>query len=79
MEELEFRSQGGSDLFFRSPRADNVIGNGARVWTSGINWYSNRWVKVQGNGIRESFSDAVRTPRPGTRQFWRVLRMQLVI
>ena len=42
-----------------SPRADVILGNSDRVLTFGVNWYLNRWVKVQFNVIRRRRS---RTP-----------------
>ena len=54
--------------------------NEDRVWTSGVNWYVNRWIKIQANAIREAIEDEARTPLVGTRTFWSgVLRMQLVL
>jgi phosphate-selective porin OprO/OprP len=65
---------------FRNPRADNVLGNAERVWTTGANWYVNRWFKVQANGIREMFEDAQRTPVSGHTTFWSgVIRLQAVL
>ena len=54
-------------------------GNSDRVWTIGVNWFPNRWVRVTVNGIREEFEDARRTPIPGTTEFWSALgRLQIV-
>ena len=51
-----------------------------RVWTAGVNWYPNRWVRLQGNAVRETFEDTNRTPVPGDATFWSgVLRMQVVL
>ena len=36
-----------------SPRAANLLETGDRVSTVGVNWYLNRFVKVQANLIRE--------------------------
>jgi phosphate-selective porin OprO/OprP len=65
---------------FRNPRADNVLGNTERVWTTGASWYVNRWFKVQANGIRETFTDTQRTPVAGHMSFWSgVARLQVSI
>jgi hypothetical protein len=48
----------------RSPRAVYVRPNGERVFTFGVNWYWNKWVKVQFNGMRESIDDPGRGPTP---------------
>ena len=62
----------------RSSRAANVIGNEDRAWTLGINWHANRYVKVQFNGIRETLSDAARTPIDGESHYWKlVTRLQI--
>jgi hypothetical protein len=48
------------------------------VLTVGLSWYPNRWFKVQGNAIRESFDDLTRTPLDGTATYWSyVTRLQL--
>lgn len=61
----------------RSIRAANILENGDHVWSFGVNWYVNRWVKIQANGIREKFVDMERSPIPGQDRFWtRVVRLQ---
>lgn len=80
IEELRFRSASRQGPAFTNPRSDHLAGNNARVWTGGVNWYLNRWVRIQGNAIRESFEDEARSPVFGQRTFWSgVLRTQLVI
>jgi len=40
----------------------------------------NRWVKVQGNVIRETIEDPLRGPLPSKPSFWsQVLRFQVVL
>ena len=64
---------------FRNPRAAHLLANSDTVWTFGVNWFVNRWVRVTVNVIREQFEDAVRTPEPGTTEFRSgVARLQLV-
>jgi hypothetical protein len=61
----------------RSTRAANVLGASDRALAFGINWYLNRWVKIQGNGIRERLEDPQRSPIFGRTLFWtRVVRIQ---
>ena len=80
IEELRFRSASRQGPAFTSPRADHLSGNGVRIWTGGVNWYLNQWVRIQANAIRESFADAARSPVSGRRTFWSgVLRTQLVL
>lgn len=79
-EALGFRSGSSEGPAFTNPRADRVAPNEARAWTVGLNWYPNRWVRFQGNAVRETFEDAQRTPVPGDSTFWSgVLRMQVVL
>jgi len=79
-EAMGFRSGSTDGPAFTNPRADHVAPNEVRVWTAGVNWYPNRWVRLQGNAVRETFEDPNRTPVPGDSTFWSgVLRMQVVI
>jgi phosphate-selective porin OprO/OprP len=78
-EQLQFESEEKVGPAFRNPRAAHLLGNSDTVWTFGINWFVNRWVRVTVNVIREQFEDAVRTPEPGTTEFRSgVARLQLV-
>ena len=80
VERLAFRSDAAGQAPSTSPRADVILGNGDRVLTFGANWYLNRWLKVQGNVIRESIDDPAQGPLPAQKVFWsRVLRLQLSI
>ena len=40
------------------------------VVTVGLTWYLNRWFKVQGNAIHESFDDPARAPIEGRGAYW---------
>jgi len=78
-DELGFESAEKVGPAFRNPRAAHILGNSDKVWTLGINWFVNRWVRVTANVIREEFEDAVRTPEPGTTEFRSgVARLQVV-
>lgn len=80
VEQLEFGSDGGVGPPSTSPRSDNIQGNSDRAFTFGVNWYLNRWIKVQGNIIREEIADPARGPLPDRSRFWsRVFRLQFVI
>lgn len=72
-DELGFRSAGGEGPAFANPRADLLLANADHVWTVGVNWFPNRWVKVLANAIHERFDDPMRTPKPGVASFWSVL------
>jgi phosphate-selective porin len=54
----------------RSSRAGNLLGNSDRVWTLGVNWYLNRYAKIQGNAIHEQAEDTQRAPIAGRRTYW---------
>lgn len=79
VDELRFESASKEGFAFPNPRADHLLSNGNRVLTLGLNWWPSRWTRITINGIRESFADPDRTPRPGVSEFWSgVLRFQLV-
>jgi phosphate-selective porin OprO/OprP len=60
-----------------SPRADKIVGNSDKAFTFGVNWYLNRWVKIQFNSIKETLTDPEQGPLPAKPSFWsRVLRLQ---
>jgi hypothetical protein len=57
-----------------------ILGNSDRAGTIGVNWYLNRWSKVQFNLIRDSLRDPSQGPLSSRSGFWsRVLRLQLTI
>ncbi len=53
LERLAARSPGANDGSFSSPRAPWVMPRADDVWTGGVNWYWNDYVKLQANIIRE--------------------------
>lgn len=63
-EALDFRSHGEGEPS-NSPRADVIPPIADHVLTFGVNWYLNRYLKIQANIVRESFSDPERSPKPG--------------
>jgi phosphate-selective porin len=56
-ERFGFGSADTSDAPSLSPRADHIAGLRQDAVTVGVNWSVTRWVRVQVNGIRESFID----------------------
>ena len=79
-EGLRFSSADETETPSSSPRAATVEANEDSVVTVGVNWYPNRWVKIQANVIREEFADAGRSPVPGqARLLSYVLRVQFVL
>jgi phosphate-selective porin len=79
-ERLWFDSAGGTDEPFRHPRAETILPSGNRALTTGVNWYLNRWVKLQLHAIREELEDPERNPRPDGAPFWStILRVNCVL
>jgi phosphate-selective porin len=65
------------DVASISPRADPISATRDRLATIGMNWRVNRWVRLQGNVLRESVT-TTQGPLAGRGAFWsRVLRVQL--
>ena len=64
VEELRFAAATYPTVRFGFPAAAALSGNADRVITLGLNWYLNHYVKLQGNLVRESIEDPVRSPAP---------------
>jgi phosphate-selective porin OprO and OprP len=80
VEQIRFGSSEHPGPSLRHPRAPNILPASDRAWTLGVNWYANRWLKVQLNGVREKIEDTVRGPLPGEGVLWTcVLRLQVVM
>jgi phosphate-selective porin OprO and OprP len=70
----------GGEPPFANPRAANLLGNHDDVVTLGLTWYLNRWFRLQGNAIHESFADAERAPLVGRAAYWSYVgRLQFVL
>ncbi len=77
---LWFDSDKGVDPPFRNSRAETIYPNGDKVLTLGVNYYVNRFMKIQMSGIREHVEDAVRSPTLSDKPFWSsILRFQFQI
>lgn len=70
LERLAFDSEPTGDLPSTSIRSTMIIPNADRVTTFGVNWYANRWVKVQFNFIREELQEPSLGPAPSLPVFW---------
>lgn len=68
-ESLEFKSGSSSEQGSTSPRADTILGNRDQVTTLGVNWYINRFLKVQANFVRETLDDPAQGPLPSKASF----------
>ncbi len=78
-ERLGFESAEKVGEAFANPRAEHILGNSDSVWTLGVNWFPNRWVRLLVNAIHETFDDPDRAPTRGIDQYWSgVFRAQLV-
>src|SRR5206468_7998387 len=73
----------GSGEPYRGSRAEFVLPEGEKVFTIGLNWTLNRFVKLQINGIREDVErdrNPVLPARFPAGAFWnRVVRLQFVL
>jgi phosphate-selective porin len=69
IENLAFRSGASGEPGSTSPRADVILGNADQVTTFGVNWYVNRWFKIQANFIRETLDDPSQGPLPSKPSF----------
>ena len=79
-ETLSFGDTSGNSDASTSRRAEVVLGNFNRAITFGVNWYVNRWVRIQANLIREQLLDPTLGPLPERPTFWsRVLRLQVAL
>lgn len=77
IESLEFKSGSSSEQGSTSPRADTILGNRDQAVTLGVNWYVNRFIKVQANFIREKLDDPSQGPLPDQPSFnSRAFRLQ---
>ena len=71
---------GDDDAVQEPARRHHLPGGGHRSRRVGLNWYVNRWVKVQVNSIREQIDDVERSPVPDGAAFWsQVVRFQLAL
>lgn len=80
-ERMWFDSKQTGEPAFTNSRAEVILPNGDKAFTLGVNWYLNRWMKLQVNAIHQELQDAGRTPLlDGGTKFWStVFRAQLVL
>jgi phosphate-selective porin len=52
-------SENETDEAFTNPRADHIAPLAKNTWTFGGNWQVHRWVRVQGNLLRETLVDSL--------------------
>jgi len=76
-ERLAFAGGSGSEPASLSPRAERISPASDAVLTLGANWYLNRWIKVQGNLLREHVRRA--DGLPAGNSWGRVVRLQVAL
>ena len=77
VERIRFGSGAVDPLASNSPRADVVLGNSDHAQTYGVNWYVNRWIKIQANLVRNAIAFPDQAPQPPQPVFWsRLIRFQ---
>jgi phosphate-selective porin OprO/OprP len=69
VESLRFTSGSAGETGSRSPRSDTIVGNRDQATTFGVNWYINRFFKIQANFIREKLDDPSQGPLPSKASF----------
>jgi phosphate-selective porin OprO and OprP len=65
-EALRFNDATYPGAVFGFPTSQSLQANGDRATTVGLNWYLNRYVKLQGDVIHEAIADPPRSPAPST-------------
>ena len=79
IEQLSFWSDGTGQVS-TSPRAEVILRQSDRVATFGVNWFPNRWTKLQFNVIHDTLLIPSRDVPSQTLRFWsRVLRVQVAL
>lgn len=77
---LTFGSASDQDEPFTNPRADHVAPLAKNTWTFGGNWQVHRWVRVQGNLLREVLMDSLGVRDIDTEPRWTaVMRVQFAM
>jgi phosphate-selective porin len=80
VDRLSLGSANDTDEPFTNPRADHVAPLAKNTWTFGGTWQVHRWVRVQGNLIRESLVDALGVREITSEAAWTaVMRFQLAL
>jgi phosphate-selective porin len=80
LERIRFGGVPGDDEPFRNPRAITIMPVANQIVTVGINWYLNRWVKLQADAMREEIDDAERSPLVLGGVFWsQIVRLQIAL
>jgi phosphate-selective porin len=77
VERIRFGTTGDDLLASDAPRSEVILGNADRAITFGVNWYVNRWIKIQTNLVRNTIALPEQGPLPSQPVFWsRIVRFQ---
>jgi phosphate-selective porin len=80
LDRLTLGSANDADEAFTNPRADHVAPLAKNTWTFGGNWQVHRWVRVQGNLIRENLVDSLGVRDINPEPVWTaVMRFQFAL
>jgi phosphate-selective porin len=80
LDRLTLGSGNDTDEAFTNPRADRVAPLAKNTWTFGGNWQVHRWVRVQGNLIREVLVDSLDVRDINTEPMWTaIVRFQFAL
>jgi len=75
-----FSTPGATGPPSSNPRSDHLLPASDRAWTFGVNWYWNRYVKIQINFLRETPVPQIEAPGLPRQIYWnRIARIQFVI
>jgi len=64
LERLAFEVEADPAGLVPSPLITTPAANADRVFTLGLSWYLNRYLKITGNAVFESVTDPERSPAP---------------
>jgi phosphate-selective porin len=80
LDRLTLGSANDADEAFTNPRADHVAPLAKSTWTFGGTWQVHRWVRVQGNLIRENLVDSLGVRDISIEPIWTaVMRVQFAL
>ena len=80
IDRLTLGSGNDTDEPFTNPRADHVAPLAKNTWSFGGNWQIHRWVRVQGNLIRETLVDSLGVRDVNVEPTWTaIMRFQFAL
>jgi hypothetical protein len=80
IDRLTLGSGNDTDEPFTNPRADHVAPLTKNTWTFGGNWQIHRWIRVQGNLIRENLVDPLGVRDVNLEPVWTaIMRFQFAL